>query len=200
LQRETGHNAEARQSYQAAKDANPGSLAADLMLARVDVQEHQPDRARPRLEALVAADPKNMPALLLLADVEEHSGNPADAIKRYRAVLTMDTSNVQALNDLAYLLATQNPDEALAPAQKAVELAPDNAAVQDTLGFVFYRKGDYRQATNYIKAGVAKEPTPSRQFHLGMCYRKSGETQLAAKTLAAALQADPNLPKTEYGW
>jgi Tfp pilus assembly protein PilF len=149
---------------------------------------------------MVAADPKGVPALLLLAHIEDQAGNATGAIERYRAVLTVDSANLEALNDLAYLLAGQNPGEALVPAQKAVELAPDNADVQDTLGFVFYRKGDYRQATNYVKAAVAKDPTPSRQFHLAMCYSKSGDQQLASKTLAAALKADPNLPKTEHGW
>jgi Tfp pilus assembly protein PilF len=65
---------------------------------------------------------------------------------------------------------------------------------------VFYRKGDYRAATNYVKTAVTKEPTPRRQFHLAMCYSKSGDQNLAAKMLAAALQQDPNLPKTESGW
>jgi uncharacterized protein HemY len=80
------------------------------------------------------------------------------------------------------------------------EIAPDNAAIQDTLGFVFYRKGDYRDATNYVKISVTKEPTPRRQFHLAMCYHKSGDQNLAAKMLATALQQNPNLPKTETGW
>ena len=85
---------------------------------------------------------------------------------RYRAVLAVDSANLEAFNNLAYNLAQQNPDEALPLARQAAELAPDNAAIEDTLGFVFYRKGDYRNATNYVKIAVDKEPTPRRQFHL----------------------------------
>jgi tetratricopeptide (TPR) repeat protein len=112
----------------------------------------------------------------------------------------VDGANLPALNNLAYYLAQQNPNEALPLAQQAAEIAPDNAAIQDTLGFVFYRKGDYRNATNYLKIAVAKDPTPRRQFHLAMCYSKSGDQTEAAKMLATALQKDPNLPKTETGW
>ena len=115
-------------------------------------------------------------------------------------MLAVDSSNLGALNNLAYYVAQQNPDEALPLAQQAAEIAPDNAAIQDTLGFVFYRKGDYRNATNYVKIAVTKEPTPRRQFHLAMCYSKSGDQNLAAKMLATALQQNPNLPKTETGW
>jgi tetratricopeptide (TPR) repeat protein len=192
--------AEARQSFEAAKSADPASRAADLGLARLDIDESKPDAARHRLESIASAEPKNIAALLLLARIEEQAGNRTGVVARYRAVLAVDGANVEALNNLAYNLAQQNPDEALPLAQQAAEIAPDNAAIQDTLGFVFYRKGDYRNATNYVKTAVTKEPTPRRQFHLAMCYRKSGDQNMAAKMLAAALQQDPNLPKTETGW
>jgi tetratricopeptide (TPR) repeat protein len=102
----------------------------------------------------------------LLAQLDEQGGNRAGTIARYRAALAVDSSNLGALNNLAYYLAQQNPDEALPLAQQAAEIAPDNAAIQDTLGFVFYRKGDYGNATNYVKIAVTKEPTPRRQFEL----------------------------------
>jgi tetratricopeptide (TPR) repeat protein len=192
--------AEARKSFEAAKAAAPASRAADLALARIDIDENKPDAARQRLKSIVSAEPNNVAALVLLARLEAQADNRAGAVALYRAVLAIDSANLEALNNLAYNLATQNPDEALPLAQQAAELAPDNAAIQDTLGFVFYRKGDYRNATNYVKIAVSKEPTPRRQFHLAMCYSKSGDQNLAAKMLAAALQQDPNLPKTETGW
>jgi tetratricopeptide (TPR) repeat protein len=192
--------AAARNSLEAAKSADPASRAADLELARLDIGENNLSGARPRLESIVGAEPKNVAALLLLANLEEHANNRAGAVARYRSVLAVDSTNLEALNNLAYNLAQQNPDEALPLAQQAAEIAPDNAAIQDTLGFVFYRKGDYRNATNYVKTAVTKEPTPRRQFHLAMCYSKSGDQNLAAKMLAEALQKDPNLPKTETGW
>lgn len=83
---------------------------------------------------------------------------------------------------------------------KPPKLRPTTPPYRILLGFVFYRKGDYRNATNYVKIAVSKEPTPRRQFHLAMCYSTSGDQSQAAKMLAAALQQDPNLPKTETGW
>jgi Tfp pilus assembly protein PilF len=93
-----------------------------------------------------------------------------------------------------------NPDEGLKIAQQAAELAPDNAAVQDTLGWAFYRKGLYNSSVEYLKAAFAKEPTPRRQFHLGMSYIKVGQKDLGQQMLVTALQKDPNLAKTELGW
>jgi tetratricopeptide (TPR) repeat protein len=137
---------------------------------------------------------------LSLANLEENSGNRAGAALHYRAVLDIDGSNIVALNNLAYSLAMTNPDEALGLAQKAAELAPDNAGVQDTLGWVYYRKGIYAIASKYLKTAVAKEPTARRQFHLGMAYLKAGNQELGQKTLSAALQKDPTLSRTEQGW
>jgi Tfp pilus assembly protein PilF len=97
-------------------------------------------------------------------------------------------------------LASVDADEALKFAQKAAEIAPDTAAVQDTLGWVYYRKGIYSAAVGYLKKAVAKEPTPRRQFHLAMSYLKSGDQDLGQRMLKTALQQDPNLPKTEQGW
>jgi Tfp pilus assembly protein PilF len=93
-----------------------------------------------------------------------------------------------------------DPDEASKLAQRAAELAPDNAAVQDTLGWVYYRKGNYTTALPYLKAAVTKEPTPRREFHLAVCYLKSGNKDLGEKLLQKAIREDPKLPAKEQGW
>ena len=135
-----GKPAEARKAFEAAKAADPLSLDADLVLASMDRRENRPQEARNRLIALVAADPKNVSGLLMLAGIDEDEGNVAGAIASYRTVLEIDDSNLFALNNLAYALAAENPDEALKYGQKAVEIAPDDVAVADTLGWIYYRK------------------------------------------------------------
>jgi tetratricopeptide (TPR) repeat protein len=191
---------EARQAFESAKAADPGFVQSDLALASVDQSEHHTDAARQRLIAILATDPKNIPALTMLARIEGDAGNRAESIQRYRAILDIDSTNLFALNNLAYTLALDNPDEALKYAQQAGEIAPDNAFVEDTLGWVYYRKGIYRTAVGYLQKAVAKQPTPRREFHLGMSYLKIGEPDLGRSTVRAALQKDPSLAKTEQGW
>ena len=123
----TGKAAEARKSFEAAKAANPKFLQADFALAELDIREDRIDSARQRLTAITQADPKNVAALLSLANLEENAGNQPGAAIRYRAVLEVDASNLFALNNLAYSLVATDPDEASKLAQRAVELAPDNA-------------------------------------------------------------------------
>lgn len=195
-----GDRAGARQAFETAKASNPGFVQADLALADLDHQEQHPDEARKRLVAILAADPKNVQALLMLGSIQGETGNRDDAIAKYRAVLDIDGNNLFALNNLAWTLAQDNPDEALKYAQQAVEIAPENPAVQDTLGWIYYRKGIYQTAVEHLKNAVAKGSTPRRQFHLAMSYIKAGDRDLGQKTLSTALQKDPNLVKTEQGW
>jgi Tfp pilus assembly protein PilF len=195
-----GRLTEARKSFEAAKAIDAHFLDPEFALAELDRKENRLDASRQHLSAILAAEPKNVRALLMLADLEGGMGNRTAAVAQYRAALDLDSRNLLALNNLAYTLALDDPDEALKYAQQAGEVGPDNAAVQDTLGWVYYRKGIYSTATSYLKNAVAKEPTARRQFHLGMAYIKAGDRDLGQKTLAAALQKDPNLPKTEQGW
>jgi uncharacterized protein HemY len=81
-----------------------------------------------------------------------------------------------------------------------VELAPDDAAVRDTMGWVYYRKGIYGSAVEQLRMSVTKESTPQRQFHLAMAYLKVGDKDLGQQTLMTALKQDPDLTRTERGW
>jgi tetratricopeptide (TPR) repeat protein len=190
----------ARKAFEAALAADPKLQAAGLALAGVDYQEKHLDAARQRLLGMVAADPKNVPALIMLGTLAGEMNNREEAIGRYRTVLEVDSSNIMALNNLAYTLAPSNPDEALKYAQQAAEQAPESAAVEDTLGWIYYKKAIYSEAVHYLETAVAKEPTPRRQFHLALSYLKAGNRDLGQKTLQLALQQDPKLVETEKGW
>jgi tetratricopeptide (TPR) repeat protein len=116
---------------------------------------------------------------------------------QYRKVLEKDSRNLVALNGLGYLLTDQanQPDEALKYAQQAKELAPHDAAVDDTLGWVYYCKGLYPVAAGHLEAAVAKEPNARRKYHLAMAYFKSGDRPRGTVQLNQALKMDSTLPE-----
>jgi putative PEP-CTERM system TPR-repeat lipoprotein len=189
--------AEARTAFEAAKKADPKSAAADIALAQLEMMQGRMDPARRRLAEVLAAQPRNVTARLLLGEIAKKTGDRTGAIAQYRAVLEVDHDSVVALNDLAYILAKDSPDEALKYAQKAGELAPNNPEVQDTLGWVYYRKGIYRSAIGYLKTAMDKEGTPPHKYHLGLAYLKAGNQNLGQKMVDAALEADPTLATTQ---
>lgn len=195
-----GNAHEARKAFEDAHQRNPKFEAADIAIAELDRRENHFDAARQRLTWVLAANARDLPALLLLGDVEGQAGNRAAAIAKYRAVLELDRSNLFALNNLAYFLAFDNPDEGLAIAQQAVGLAPGDPTVMDTLGWVYYRRGMYSAAASSLRAAMSKQPSAATQYHLAMSYLKAGNQEMGQKEMMAALEQDPTLSKTESGW
>lgn len=158
------------------------------------------DAARATLGSLLANHPQNVSGHLLLAQIEFAAQNRPVALEHFRAAADLNPEDVLSLNAAAYLMATSDADGALKLAEKALELAPEDPKIQDTLGWIYYRKGQFNRAINYLQLAVAKQPTAAHEFHLAMTYLKSGDKGQGQELLGKALLKDPNLPKTEVGW
>jgi Tfp pilus assembly protein PilF len=196
-QSRTQHPGPARQAFLNAIAADPNYIAPRLALAHLDVETGNLDEARQMLQTILSRQPKNAPALLASGILEERSGHESVARERFRAVMDTEPGNVEALTHFAFMLAQENADEALRYAQMAVELAPTYAEAQDTLGWVYYRKGLSGDALLHFKTAVSEQPTAVRRYHLALAYAKLGEKQLAQENQNAALQMDPELKVTE---
>jgi predicted Zn-dependent protease len=186
-----GKPEEARIALLHAVAADPQYSPAALALAELDLNENHLESARAGIQTLARSHPKDIAVLLLAGRIKERAGDREAALAAYRAVLQADGSNIDALNSLAYSLAPNNPDEALVFAQQALELAPDNPAVQDTLGWIYFSQHLYNQAVQYLESAVRKEPTELRKFHLAQAYLKSGNKLLANRMLQNVLAENP---------
>jgi tetratricopeptide (TPR) repeat protein len=196
-QAQTRHLPEARQAFLDVIAANPNYMPARLALADIDVSTGNTDEARRALREVLTSQPDNIQAAMRLGSLELIAGNRSAAREHYQHVVQVDPDNSEALNNLAYTLADDKPDEALKYAQSAVERAPNSAAALDTLGWVYFRKGIYTSALINFKTAVAKEPTAVRKYHLALAYAKSGNPKLAQQHLEAALKLDPKLQMPE---
>ncbi|MBV8844440.1 MAG: tetratricopeptide repeat protein [Bryobacterales bacterium] len=187
----------ARSALAAAAAIEPN--LADLQPAQVQLEivDGKTAAAKQMLMDAIAQNPKNTTARLMFAELENKAGNPGGANAQYRAIIGADPNNVTALNNLAWLFAKDNPEEALKYAQQAAKLAPEDPSVQDTIGWLYYHKGVYDSAVRYLKAAVAIEGTPRRKYHLGLALTKGGDQDAGRKMVRAALDSDPSLAKTE---
>ena len=111
----------------------------------------------------------------------QHHLEPAERF--FRQALALDPSNAMTLNYLGYMLAdkgTQLP-EALQLIQKAVKQQPANGAYLDSLGWVYFKMGDYERAEDNLRSAVQRDQTdPTVHMHLGDLYEKTGRIRQAA--------------------
>jgi Tfp pilus assembly protein PilF len=192
-----GRPTQAKAVFTAIKVANPNYFEADLSIVQAELAEGQKDDAKKRLADLMTFPQVAARASLLLGTLQESDGNPVAAMECYRAVLQMQPQNVIALNNLAYLLAgtMDGLDSALQYATQARNLAPATGVVQDTLGWILFRKGQYKRSVQELEGATATLPTALPKYHLAMAYAKNGEQGKARTMLDAALKLDPGLPE-----
>ncbi|MGH9570938.1 MAG: tetratricopeptide repeat protein, partial [Candidatus Angelobacter sp.] len=112
------------------------------------------------------------------------------AEQAFRHVLQMDPNNSMTLNYLGYMLADRNThlEEALNLIKRALDLDPQNGAYLDSLGWVYFRLGNYDQAEENLRRALEKTPNDATvQDHLGELYAKTGKLKMAAMHWERAL-------------
>jgi len=95
----------------------------------------------------------------------------------------MDPNNALALNNFGFMLADHGIklDEALTMIRKAVQLEPTNYAYLDSLGWAYFRLGQYTQAEDNLQRAISRGANdPTVHDHLGDVYEKTGRLKLAA--------------------
>jgi tetratricopeptide (TPR) repeat protein len=115
-----------------------------------------------------------------LAERQKHF-EPAEQF--FREALDLDPSSAITLNYYGYMLADKNSrlPEALKLIRKAVELEPMNGAYLDSLGWVYFKMGEYELAEENLRQAADRDQTdPTVHEHLGDLYEKTGRIRLAA--------------------
>jgi Flp pilus assembly protein TadD len=107
--------------------------------------------------------PDSADIALMLASTYDRAGRVDEAEAGYRAVITKDPINAGALNDLSYMLAVRGRklDEAVSLAQRAVAIDNANPSFLDTLGWAYYKAGNFTDARAPLEEAAAKTPAGS---------------------------------------
>jgi len=119
-------------------------------------------------ESIIPGDTDLAIALVPLLEKTGHKKEADELFSRTLAIherLCTDFPDSPALhNSLAWLLCRcrRNLDQAIAHAQKGIELAPKNTAIIDTLAEAYFQKGDREEAIDVIKRCIELEPASAR--------------------------------------
>jgi len=161
------------------------------MLGQIYISERRLDAALAEYEKAAANDPTSVAAHTIVAMILEAQNKIAEARKRYQKVLDINPNAVVAANNLAWSLAQQdqNLDVALQLAQRAKQQLASEARIDDTLGWIYYKKKLLPQAIASLEDSVARDPkNPLHHYHLGMAYLQAGDWPRARQALERALK------------
>jgi tetratricopeptide (TPR) repeat protein len=148
-------------------------------------------------EALAAAEkisnrPEDREYVLFLRGALYERQKKIDlAEQTFRQVLQQDPNNTMTLNYLGYMMADHNQhlEESLAMIKKALAADPQNGAYLDSLGWVYFKMGDYVRAEENLRKAVLKSPNdPTVQDHLGELYAHTSQWKLAVTHWERALE------------
>ncbi|HTT81724.1 MAG TPA: tetratricopeptide repeat protein [Stellaceae bacterium] len=124
----------------------------------------------------------------------ERSGQWPRAEGDFLHALKLKPDQPMVLNYLGYswIDRGENLQRGLKMIEKAVALRPDDGYIIDSLGWAYYRLGDYAQAVKYLEKAIELVPEdPTINDHLGDAYWRTGRLVEARYQWRYALQFGP---------
>ncbi|MGH0031858.1 MAG: tetratricopeptide repeat protein [Myxococcota bacterium] len=171
--------------------------AVDTLFVIYQAQDRL-DEARRSFEEAESVGVLHKGARVLLGRLYAVSDETEKARAMYEKVLEEDPDMTSAKLDLARLLADDDSqlDRALQLAEEAQRDMPDDPAVADTVGYLYYRKGrhvialqQYRYALDLAEARELSPP--ALHYHMGLSLAAIGRTEEARAAYGRALEIDP---------
>ena len=188
---------EAEKLLRRATEVDPKNQEAWQLLITVLLRQNKWDEAK-KLPSEIQDKKARAEVLLVLADIAYMQRNWREAERIYQQVLELDPDNATALNNYGYMLAElgERLDEAEKMIRKALKIRPNEPAFWDSLGWVYFQRGEYKKALQWVEKAVkAQRNDAELRYHLGMIYWKLGEREKALRELREAVRINPNHPQ-----
>ena len=115
------------------------------------------------------AFPQSFSLLYGRAMVHESEGQLGAMENDLRSILAQDPDHAATLNALGYTLTnhTQRYEEAVNLIERALVLSPGDPAILDSLGWVYYKLGQYSESEALLREAHNAFPDPEVAAHLG---------------------------------
>ena len=142
-------------------------------------------------------DSENVDLLYRMGIVQDKMGQWQAGVATMQKILAFDPDNSSALNFIGYSYADQGVrlDEAEALIKRALEQKPNDGFILDSLGWVYYKKGEYQKALEAMLLSVEQiSDDPTILEHLGDVYQKMQQPKKALEYYRQALKHDPSSP------
>ncbi len=161
-------------------------------LGAIHIDAGRYDMAVDVLEQGLAIDPDSADIHYEMGIAWDRKGNRAKTVEQMKTVIELDPEHADGLNYLGYTWAEEGIrlDEAEDLIRRALEIKPESGYILDSMGWVYFQKGEIDRAVPYLEQAVEKRPMdPIILEHLGDAYREMGRTDDALELYRRALKA-----------
>jgi len=182
--------AKAEEAFKSALKKDDKLYRAYVELGNLYSRKGSLDEALKQYRESVRVNPGALASYMVIGMLTEKQDDFNGAIEAYKKALEINPKFAPAANNLAWLYSEKggNIDVALTLAETAKEQLPNEPAISDTLGWIYYKKQAYLKAVTLLEESAGKLPNePAIRYHLGMAYYKKGDTARARQELRKAL-------------
>ena len=165
---DTAFASDIRHFFQAQRRTYP-SAAEQLFLLEADSLRDWEGESLAAYDRGLNAFPQSFSLLYGRAMIHESQGSLEAMERDLRSILAQDPNHAATLNALGYSLTnrTQRYEEAAVLIERALALSPGDPAIMDSLGWVYYKLGQYIQSESLLREAHAAFPDPEVAAHLG---------------------------------
>ncbi|RKZ18174.1 hypothetical protein DRQ53_01140 [bacterium] len=177
---------------ESAAAADPRSLRQQFLVGAMLRRLQRPEESASFLQRAAALPGSSEQVLYELAVAQQEAGQGRAAAGTLEQLLKRAPDTPDYLNFYGYLLAEEGREleRAQAMIEQALEIDPENGAYIDSLGWVYYQRGDLDRALQeLIRAVNLVGDDPIVLEHLGDCLRDLGQHEQARRTYERALAA-----------
>jgi tetratricopeptide (TPR) repeat protein len=177
-----GHLDEARRVLAQVQPANAEQAQRKILAQSHWLREHREVQAAYNLvRTALDKKPDDTELLTELSLVCEKLKRFDEMEALLRQLMAKAPQEAHAFNALGYSLADRNIrlDEARQLIEKAVQLSPKDAYIQDSLGWVMFRQGKHEEALRILQAAYKAKPDAEIAAHLGEVLWVMGQTREA---------------------
>jgi len=157
------------------------------------------DSAINYLEKLLASYPERVDLMHIAGNFFYEEGEFQRGIDTYRKISRLDDRNVAAINNIANgYHEIGDLENAERWGRRALNLDPENPAIQDTLGWILLSKNKLEEGRMLLeKAYHGSKRDFSTGYHLAKAYQLSGELKKANDLLISIFEEKREFPEQE---
>ena len=162
------------------------SPALIVRLHSILLAQTRQDEANALISRWLRDHPGDLTVSLYLAESDINRGAFKSALKRYEQITAGQPDNAMLLNNMAWAAAQLKDERALEYAQKAYELAPENAAILDTYGMILMDRGELDKGVDLLSKAITLAPQAQDiRLNLAKALAKAGRKEDARRQVDA---------------